>query len=565
MPPVKLPRATLEQKIQILDFYHHSNRPQLETVDRYKNEISISTSSFSEWLKNEEELRERLNQAGSSFSKNSRRKVKFKYEKINRAMDLLVKQKLERNEPINEPILREYWSIYAHQYGVDDPKRLVGFSHGWLSQFKKRHGLNKKRMSGTLAGNEVPSHNTNSISGTTTTSSSTDPVEVYNSNFNTSGNQTAAPVSLTANSNGSSTESGRNASVPDESRSPGDFTANTTPPTYDLMDPLTTNSQGRQFHTQHGLNFSNGSSNLNISSFALYQQQQQHAQQRQQQQQQQHFNPGTQKDITSNNDNAAMYDYQHHYRAQFEKQKQYKQQQQQQQQVQQAQAQVQQQQQQQQQQQVQQAQAQVQQQQQQQQQQRLTRSNARAGLGGTSSVLNTDPGAPASHPEIESGLNISASDIERFIYMFADRFFHDHQYEYPQTVTIFQKFKNSFFNERITNIRSLQQRHQQLQIIQQTGVDAPVQLQPRQSPQHVQLQQTALQQISGIDDFFLRAAVTSLQPRNDGSSSTTSDSLHERITRNLADDTILSNGVNNIASNSSGTGKTWKNDKVDMN
>ena len=147
MAPRGLPRATLEQKIQILDFYHQSNRPQLETVDRYKDEISISTSSFSEWLKNEQDLRSRINAAGTDFSKQSRRKVKFKYEKINRAMDLLVQQKLDRGEPINEPILREHWSIYAHQYGVDDPKRLVGFSHGWLSQFKKRHGLNKKRMS----------------------------------------------------------------------------------------------------------------------------------------------------------------------------------------------------------------------------------------------------------------------------------------------------------------------------------------------------------------------------------------------------------------------------------
>ena len=37
-------------------------------------------------------------------------------------MDKLVIGRLERNEPITEPILREYWSIYAHQYGVDDPK-----------------------------------------------------------------------------------------------------------------------------------------------------------------------------------------------------------------------------------------------------------------------------------------------------------------------------------------------------------------------------------------------------------------------------------------------------------
>lgn len=73
-------------------------------------------------------------------------------------------------------------------------------------------------------------------------------------------------------------------------------------------------------------------------------------------------------------------------------------------------------------------------------------------------------------------LSINGSDIERFIYMFADRFFHDHQYEYPQTIKIFQDFKNSFFNERIVSMRSMQQ-----QMLQQ-------------------------QQIGSIDDFFLRGS-----------------------------------------------------------
>ena len=132
----KLPRATLAQKLQIIDYYHKSDRPQLETVDKFKNEVSISTSSFSEWLRNEPELRKRYNQADFKFSKNSKRKVKFKYGEINKAMDKLVTGMIERNDPITEPILRQHWAVYAHQFGVDDPKRLHSFSHGWLSQFK---------------------------------------------------------------------------------------------------------------------------------------------------------------------------------------------------------------------------------------------------------------------------------------------------------------------------------------------------------------------------------------------------------------------------------------------
>lgn len=141
----KLPRATLEQKIKILDYYQNSQRPQLDTVEKFKNEVAISTSTFNEWVKHEHEYRERYQQLVNDFQKNAKRKVKFKYDKINRAMDLLVQQKLERGDEISEPILRGYWQVYAHQFGVDNPKRLVGFSHGWLSQFKKRHGLSRKK------------------------------------------------------------------------------------------------------------------------------------------------------------------------------------------------------------------------------------------------------------------------------------------------------------------------------------------------------------------------------------------------------------------------------------
>ncbi|KAG5418644.1 hypothetical protein I9W82_004172 [Candida metapsilosis] len=143
----KQERATLAQKIQVLDYFHSSGSSQLTTVNKFKTEISISKSSLSDWLKREDNLRHSFARQEYKLSKNSRRTVKFKYEKINRAMDALVLKRLEKSEPISEPILREHWAVYAHQYGVDDPKRLVSFSHGWLNQFKKRHGLRRAPMS----------------------------------------------------------------------------------------------------------------------------------------------------------------------------------------------------------------------------------------------------------------------------------------------------------------------------------------------------------------------------------------------------------------------------------
>lgn len=143
----RLPRATLEQKIQILDYFHSSDGPQLDTVEKFKDMVAISTSTFNEWVKREDEYRDRYKQLEGGFGKHLKRKSSYKYDKINRAMDLLVQQRLDRNESVTEPLLRDYWQVYAHQFGVDNPKRLISFSHGWLSQFKKRHGLLRKKGS----------------------------------------------------------------------------------------------------------------------------------------------------------------------------------------------------------------------------------------------------------------------------------------------------------------------------------------------------------------------------------------------------------------------------------
>ncbi|RKP29592.1 CenpB-DNA-bind-domain-containing protein [Metschnikowia bicuspidata] len=164
-----VPRATLEQKVKILDFYRQSNKPQLVTVDTFKDKVAISTLTFNDWVKKEHVIRQQYAELEGEVQRNSRRRTKFKYERINRAMDLLVVQRLERGEPVTDPILREYWQVYAHQYGVENPKRLSLFSHGWLNQFKKRHGILKKMQ----AADRTPD---SSRAGRATTSTNKEPL-----------------------------------------------------------------------------------------------------------------------------------------------------------------------------------------------------------------------------------------------------------------------------------------------------------------------------------------------------------------------------------------------------
>lgn len=68
--------------------------------------------------------------------------------------------------------------------------------------------------------------------------------------------------------------------------------------------------------------------------------------------------------------------------------------------------------------------------------------------------------------------------------MFADRYFHENSLEYPQTMKVFQEFKTTFLNERIQSMRNMQQQQLMNQAITRTSPN----------------------QISNIDDFFIRSA-----------------------------------------------------------
>lgn len=527
MPQPKLPRATLEQKIQILDYYHQSNRPQLETVDRYKNEISISTSSFSEWLKNEDDLRERLGHTGMTFSKNSRRKVKFKYEKINYAMDLLVQQRLERNEPINEPILREYWSMYAHKYGVDDPKRLAGFSHGWLSQFKKRHGLNKKKMKISLRSPSVSlNEGSNRESDDNDNKKGKGDIKAGDAFYDT------AFVSNPACSGNLNQENNRGESPAEEFQS----ATNPLTATYDLMNHsqpysgIPQTGQGGPFRNQIMM------PNVTFQNVPLYQS---HFQNRQAvplgnmvpRNKGDSVEPNLsfeyQHELSSHYDNGNLYDQGQHQGAhspdplhlQLHLQKPLHQQ---------------------------------------------PPLHTQHSSMSHSSISEHDQPKVVTHPHptqnqvypqpqpngklsnsimvpktpVSSGMpsgtsnsqdmpSLEATDIERFIYMFADKFFSDHHCEYPKSVAIFQEFKNTFFNERILNLRSIQRHilqqvahtdqapsnHQteKRQLNNMTNFVQSLQIDPMQ--QHIlpHLQQVHQQQMPGMDDFFFRNSTVASQ------------------------------------------------------
>ena len=85
----KPPRATLEQRIKILDYYHKHKISQAQIVNTFKDQVSISGSSLSEWVKKEQEFRSRykeLQTKNRAKSKVEKRRSQYKYQEMNDMM-----------------------------------------------------------------------------------------------------------------------------------------------------------------------------------------------------------------------------------------------------------------------------------------------------------------------------------------------------------------------------------------------------------------------------------------------------------------------------------------------
>lgn len=442
------PRATLAQKIKVLDLFHQANKSQAEIVKHFESEFSISTSSMSEWLKKEPHLRRRFNEIGSALLKNSRRESNQKYEEINRAMDLMVQQRLERREPVSETILREYWSIYAHQYGVDDPKRLVGFSHGWLCHFKKRHGLSRKQASssGSLDGSNTPNRLfITPAADDTATASPTDaePREnVYLDGSRSAINDSMSTLSL-SNEPMSTNTTLMNG---DTQSNRDDYETN---PSYEIINPPYQNSmnfnnfeygrppsqnppppQAQPPQAPQATQAPHGSQNSLASPYEPIahrirgvRRQQISAPPPPHQEQEPANMPPQPPALPPGHTNGLQLNL-------------------------------------------------------------PVRFKENASLDyfrqrNREKVLPQSPNASRSPPigqmatDANENIIINASDMERFIYQYADSFFHHHQFEYPQTLKLFQDFKNAFFNERIVNLRAMQQQMMRQQMMRQQMMRQP--------------------------------------------------------------------------------------------
>lgn len=134
-----LPRATLEQKIKVLDWYYlNGTKSQQYTVNYFisQNEFSITKSSFNRWLKDEDELRSMFQKINVNNRGVYKTRPNLKNYLIDKCLEKWVYQKLLMNESVSERVLIYQWRLFNELVGNVDNN--VGKSNGWVYHFKQK-------------------------------------------------------------------------------------------------------------------------------------------------------------------------------------------------------------------------------------------------------------------------------------------------------------------------------------------------------------------------------------------------------------------------------------------
>ncbi|ANZ75576.1 BA75_02028T0 [Komagataella pastoris] len=142
----RLRRATLAEKIKVLDWHNNSERKCQQATLQYFHdlgEFAITKSTMNRWVLNEKELRQDYKNLTLNNNKVYKTKPKFKDPEVNRCLELLYDQITNENCTITERELIQRWSnFYLMFYNIPktdfNSSTIPTKSNGWLHHFKRR-------------------------------------------------------------------------------------------------------------------------------------------------------------------------------------------------------------------------------------------------------------------------------------------------------------------------------------------------------------------------------------------------------------------------------------------
>lgn len=145
----KKENATLDQRIEILDWYHANGKNQSKTAKHfdliYPN-LKIKQPLVSAWVKEEAKWREEW-ACTSGRTHVAKRICQTQHPEVTEMLDLWVSRAMADNLLITGEVLRQKWTKFAELAGVPEDERL-SLSEGWLARFKNRSGLKQLKRHG---------------------------------------------------------------------------------------------------------------------------------------------------------------------------------------------------------------------------------------------------------------------------------------------------------------------------------------------------------------------------------------------------------------------------------
>lgn len=145
----KKENATLDQRIEILNWYHANGKNQSKTAKHfdpiYPN-LKIKQPLVSTWVKEEAKWREEWARAGGQTHA-AKRICQTQHPDVTEMLDLWVSKAMADNLLVTGEVLRQKWTRFADLAGVPEDERLA-LSEGWLGRFKNRSGLKQLKRHG---------------------------------------------------------------------------------------------------------------------------------------------------------------------------------------------------------------------------------------------------------------------------------------------------------------------------------------------------------------------------------------------------------------------------------
>jgi hypothetical protein len=148
----KKENATVEQRIEILDWYHANGRNQSKTAQHfdpiYPN-LKIKQPLLSSWVKDEPKWQAELakSQASGPGAHMMKRAFQTLHPDVTEMLELWVTQMMSNGILVTGEVIRQKWRSFANLAGVPDVERLK-LSEGWLSRFKDRTNLKQSKRHG---------------------------------------------------------------------------------------------------------------------------------------------------------------------------------------------------------------------------------------------------------------------------------------------------------------------------------------------------------------------------------------------------------------------------------